>query len=169
MRVCKHGCDVKMFCFSRANHVNTNLNMFLSSKLEKGYFIYPFLRRLRLAKSLQTSCVNVFSLKLTFLATVFWKASYCQTRTDSRQLCKPSTSSRVWITVSNSPNPSPLRRMPIVLGTFTSSLRKLVDLPYYAQSCRDSMKALQPLVAKNGGRSWLICCRWQTRQWMQHA
>ena len=25
MRVCKHGCDVKMFCFSRANHVSTNL------------------------------------------------------------------------------------------------------------------------------------------------
>ena len=35
--------------------------------------------------------------------------------------------------------------MPIVLGTFTSSSRKLVDLPYYAQSCRDSMKALQLL------------------------
>ena len=35
MRVCKHGCDVKMFCFSRANHVSTNLKKFSSSKLDK--------------------------------------------------------------------------------------------------------------------------------------
>ena len=25
MRVCKHGCDIKMFCFSRTNHASTNL------------------------------------------------------------------------------------------------------------------------------------------------
>ena len=25
MRVCKHGCDVKMLCFSRANHASMNL------------------------------------------------------------------------------------------------------------------------------------------------
>ena len=25
IRACKHGCDVKMFCFSRANHASTNL------------------------------------------------------------------------------------------------------------------------------------------------
>ena len=35
MRVCTHGCDVKMFCFSRANHASTNLKKFLSSKLDK--------------------------------------------------------------------------------------------------------------------------------------
>ena len=35
MRVCKHGCDVKMFCFSRANHASTNLKKFSSSKLDK--------------------------------------------------------------------------------------------------------------------------------------
>ena len=35
MRVCKHGCDVKMFCFSKANHASTNLKKFLSSKLDK--------------------------------------------------------------------------------------------------------------------------------------
>ena len=34
-RVCEHGCDVKMFCFSRANHVCTNLKKFLTSKLDK--------------------------------------------------------------------------------------------------------------------------------------
>ena len=67
MRVCKHGCDVKMFCFSRANHVSTNLKKFLSSKLDKVTLLfYPFLRQLKLGKSLQTSCVNFFALKLTF-------------------------------------------------------------------------------------------------------
>ena len=35
MRVCKHGCGVKMFCFSRANHTSTNLKKFSSSKLNK--------------------------------------------------------------------------------------------------------------------------------------
>ena len=34
MRVFKHGCDVKMFCFSRANHASSNLKTFLSSKLD---------------------------------------------------------------------------------------------------------------------------------------
>ena len=32
MRVCKHGCDVKMFCFSRANHASANLKKFSSPK-----------------------------------------------------------------------------------------------------------------------------------------
>ena len=30
MRVFKHGCDVNMFCLSRANHARTNLKTFLS-------------------------------------------------------------------------------------------------------------------------------------------
>ena len=35
MRVCKHGCGVKMFCFSRTNHTSTSLKKFSSSKLDK--------------------------------------------------------------------------------------------------------------------------------------
>ena len=66
MRVCKHGCDVKMFCFSRANHASTNLKKVLSWKTRQVYFIYPFPRRLKLEKSLETCCVNFFSLELTF-------------------------------------------------------------------------------------------------------
>ena len=31
MRVCKHGCGVKLFGFSRANHVSANLKKFSSS------------------------------------------------------------------------------------------------------------------------------------------
>ena len=57
MRVCKHGCDVKMFCFSRASHASTNLKKVLSWKTWQVYFIYPFPRRLKLEKSLETSCV----------------------------------------------------------------------------------------------------------------
>ena len=34
MTVCKHGCGVKMFCFSHANHASTNLKKFLSWKLD---------------------------------------------------------------------------------------------------------------------------------------
>ena len=43
MRVCKHGCGVKMFCFSRANHASTNLKTFSSWKLGKfTLFTHPF-------------------------------------------------------------------------------------------------------------------------------
>ena len=35
MRVCKHGCGVKLFGFSCANHASTNLKKFSSSKLDK--------------------------------------------------------------------------------------------------------------------------------------
>ena len=34
MRVCKHGCGVKLFGISRANHASTNLKQFSSSKLK---------------------------------------------------------------------------------------------------------------------------------------
>ena len=62
MRVCKHGCGVKMFCFLRANHASTNLKKFSSSKLDK---------------------FTTFTYSLV-----------------------DSTSSRVCMTVANSPNPS---------------------------------------------------------------
>ena len=60
MRVCKHGCDIKMFCFSRANHASTNLKKVLSWKPRQVYFIHPFSRRLKLGKSVETCCVNFF-------------------------------------------------------------------------------------------------------------
>ena len=66
MRVCKHGCDVNLFGFSRANQASTNLKKVLSLKTRQAYFIYPFPSRLKLGKSLETCCVNVFSLELTF-------------------------------------------------------------------------------------------------------
>ena len=67
MTVCKHGCGVKLFGFSRTNHASTNLKVF-EFKTQKVYFIYPFLRRLKLGKSLQRRCVHFSSLKLTVLS-----------------------------------------------------------------------------------------------------
>ena len=68
MRVCKHGCGVKLFGFSRANHASTNLKKFSSSKLKKFTLFTHFLRPLKLGKSLQRRCVHFSSLKLTVLS-----------------------------------------------------------------------------------------------------
>ena len=68
MRVCKHGCGVKLFGFSRANHASTKFEKVFEFKTQKVYFIYPFLRRLKLGKSLQRRCVHFSSLKLTVLS-----------------------------------------------------------------------------------------------------
>ena len=79
MRVCKHGCGV-MFCFSRANHASTNLKKVFKFKTRQIYFIYPFLRRLELGKSLQRKCVIFFRLSWHFKRekSVIWKASFCK-------------------------------------------------------------------------------------------
>ena len=66
MRVCKHGCGVKLFGFSRANHASTKFEKVFEFKTRQVYFIYPFLRRLKHGKSLQRRWVNFSSLKLTF-------------------------------------------------------------------------------------------------------
>ena len=86
MRVCKHGCGVKLFGFSRANHASTKFEKVFEFNTRQVYFIYPFLRRLKLGKSLQRRCVNFFSRKLTFESekSVFWKSSFCKTRTCPR-------------------------------------------------------------------------------------
>ena len=60
IRVCKHGCGVKMFCFSLPNHASTNLKKFSSSKLDKFILFTHSFVGVYLRKSLQTSCVNFF-------------------------------------------------------------------------------------------------------------
>ena len=83
MRVCKHGCDVKMFCFSHAYHASTNLKKVLSWKTRQIYFIYPFPRRLKLEKSLEICCVNFFfrlSWHFKREKPVFWKALFLQNK-----------------------------------------------------------------------------------------
>ena len=63
MREGKHGCDVKCFAF-RAYHASTNLKKSFSDETRQVYFIYPFLRLLKLGKSVQSSSVNFFPLKV---------------------------------------------------------------------------------------------------------
>ena len=85
MRVCKHGCDIKMFCFSPANHASMNLKKVLSWKPQQVYFVHPFPRGLKLAKSLETRCVNFFRLRWHFKQEkkpYFGKHLFCKTRTD---------------------------------------------------------------------------------------
>ena len=168
MRVCIHGCGVKMFCFSLANLASTNLKKFSSSKLDKFTLFTHFFVGLNLENRYKEGVSIFLCLSWHFKRqkSVFWKASFCKTRTDyacktsvvyktlrlvrislltsviqrvlrffsgklfyksnsklfscfciawykherrwenSRQLWKPLTSSRVCITVSNSPNPS---------------------------------------------------------------
>ena len=67
MRVCKHGCDVGCFVLraliTRARILKRFSDQNSTSSL---YLLIPSL--LKIEKSLQTSCVNFFSLKLTFSA-----------------------------------------------------------------------------------------------------
>ena len=69
MRVCEHGCDVKMFCFSCANHASTNLKKVLSWNL----------------RNLWKNAVSIF-FRLSWLfkreKPVFRKAFFCKTKTD---------------------------------------------------------------------------------------
>ena len=63
MRVCKHGCGVKMFCFSRANHAITKLiwKRFWVENSTHLLYLYPFPHQLKHAVSI----FFFFSLKLT--------------------------------------------------------------------------------------------------------
>ena len=138
LRVCKHGCGVKMFCFSCANHASMNVKKFSSSKLDQYTLFTNSFVGWNLENRYKEGVSIFFRLSWQFKQekSVFWIASFCKTRTDfrvqdvvektlrlerisllicaitksfgffSRQLCKPSTSSWVCLTVSNSPNPS---------------------------------------------------------------
>ena len=65
MRVCKHGCGVETFCFSRANHASTHLKKFSSSKLDKfTLFTHSFIGSNLENRYIEG--VSIFSLKLTF-------------------------------------------------------------------------------------------------------
>ena len=90
MGVCKHGCDVKMFCFSRVNHASTNLKKFLSSKLDKfALFTHSFVGwNLEYLYKQAVSILFRLSWHFKREKSLFWKASFCKTRTD--YVCKPS-------------------------------------------------------------------------------
>ena len=84
MRVCKHGCGVKMFCFSRANHASTNVKTFSSKKLDKlTLFTHSFVGW-NLENRYKEGVSVLIRLSWHFKGekSVFWKASFCKTRTD---------------------------------------------------------------------------------------
>ena len=62
---CKLGSDVRMFCFSCANHASTNFKKFLSWKLNKFTLFTYSLVGWNLENLYKICCVNFFSLKLT--------------------------------------------------------------------------------------------------------
>ena len=89
-RVCKHGCGVKLFGFSRANYASTNLKTFSSSKLEKcTLFTHSFVGWN--VENLYKEGESIF-LRLSWHfkrgKSVFYKASFCKIRTD--YACKTS-------------------------------------------------------------------------------
>ena len=94
MRVCRHGCDVKMFCFSR--------------EFEKGFELKTStsLLYLPISSSAETWIIFRNMLCQLFFARAFVlseKNPYFETSLFAKQeLCKPPTSSRVCITFSNS-------------------------------------------------------------------
>ena len=83
MRVCKHSCDVKMFCCALANHASIEqARIWKRFLIWEVYNIYPFPHRLKLEKSLQTHCVNFFRLSWHFKRekSVLWKVSFLQNK-----------------------------------------------------------------------------------------
>ena len=84
MRVCKHGCGVKLFGFSRANHASTNLKKFSSSKLDKfTLFTHSFVGwNLENRYKEGVSIFLRLSWHFKWEKSIFWKASFCKTTTD---------------------------------------------------------------------------------------
>ena len=90
MRVCKHGFEVKMSCFSRTNHASKIWKRFLSSKLDKFTLFNHSFVGWNLENRYKQAVSTFFRLSWHFKRekSVFWKASFCKTRTD--YACKPS-------------------------------------------------------------------------------
>ena len=80
MRVCKHGCGVKMFCFSRPDHASTNLKKFLSRKLDT--FTVLYLPTPSSAETWKTFGNMLCQFFFSFEPTFFGKHLYFKTRTD---------------------------------------------------------------------------------------
>ena len=82
MGVCKHGWDVKMFCFSRANQATPNLKTFSSWKLHKFTLFTHSLVGWNLENLSKTCFVNFFRLSWHFKRekSVLWKASFLQNK-----------------------------------------------------------------------------------------
>ena len=124
MRVCKHGCDVKMFCFSRANHASTNLKKFSSSKLDKfTLFTHSFVGwNLENRYKEGVSIFPRLSWHFKREKSVFWKASFCKTRTD--YACKTSCKTLGLVRIS------------VLIGSLTKSFWEFFSAKLFYKSNR---------------------------------
>ena len=80
MSVCNHGCDFKMFCFSRANHATTNLKKFLVENSTSILYL-PIPSSAETWKIITKHAVSIsFSVNWHFKRekSVFWKTSLSQ-------------------------------------------------------------------------------------------
>ena len=83
MRVCKHGCDVKMFCFSRANHASTNLKKGFELKNSSTSILYlPFSLSAETKKIITNMLCKFFFAWADILSPFFEKHLFCKTKTD---------------------------------------------------------------------------------------
>ena len=82
MRVCKHGCGVKLFCFSHTNHASTNLKKCSSSKLDKFTLFTHSSISWNLENRYKEGVSVFFHLSPHFKRekSVFWKASFCKNK-----------------------------------------------------------------------------------------
>ena len=88
MRVCKHGCDIKMFCFSPSNHVSTNLKKGFELKHSTSLLYLPTSLSVETWKIFRNMLCQFFSLDLTFwvrktriLESIFFAKQRLITRT----------------------------------------------------------------------------------------
>ena len=80
MSVCNHGCDFKMFCFSRANHATTNLKKFLVENSTSLLYL-PIPSSAETWKIITKHAVSIsFSVNWHFKRekSAFWKTSLLQ-------------------------------------------------------------------------------------------
>ena len=104
MRVCKHGCDIRCFAF-RALITQARIWKSFSDENSTSLLIFPHsFISWNLENLFKQAVSTFFRLSWHFKRekSVFWKASFCKTRTD--YMCK--TLCTRLATVSNSPNPS---------------------------------------------------------------
>ena len=80
MRVSKHGCGVKLFCFSCAIHASTNLKEFSSSKLDKFTLLTHSSDSWNFENCYKEGVSIFFCLSWHFKweKSVFWIASFCK-------------------------------------------------------------------------------------------
>ena len=83
MRVCKHGCDVKMSCFSCPNHASTNLKKFELKNLSSLLYlpISSSAETWKIFRNMQCQLFFTWADNLREKNPYFGKHLFCKTRT----------------------------------------------------------------------------------------